>query len=151
MHSVKKRNTVYEFTGNTAHKYLYGRSLVSSEAYRYILDAHGNVVALVDGNNSVVKRYDYDAFGNELSQSANDANPFRYCAEYYDKETDKIYLRARYYDLSDGRFTQMETARDGLNWYAYCYNNPVYYKDPSGNIPIDTIFDFVSLALSIAE
>ena len=25
--------------------------------------------------------------------------------------------------------------RDGLNWYTYCYNNPVFYVDSSGNIP----------------
>ncbi len=34
-----------------------------------------------------------------------------------------------------GRFLQEDTYRgDGLNLYAYCRNNPVYYVDPSGNI-----------------
>ncbi|MBS5795044.1 MAG: hypothetical protein KIC92_09910, partial [Clostridiales bacterium] len=34
-----------------------------------------------------------------------------------------------------GRFTQEDTYRgDGLNLYAYCANNPVYYVDPSGNV-----------------
>ena len=32
------------------------------------------------------------------------------------------------------RFTQEDTYRgDGLNLYAYCRNNPVYYVDPSGH------------------
>ena len=31
-------------------------------------------------------------------------NPMKYCGEYYDEETGFIYLRARYYDPSIGRF-----------------------------------------------
>ena len=34
---------------------------------------------------------------------------FRYCGEYYDSEIEQIYLRARYYDPSLGRFTQQDT------------------------------------------
>ena len=44
------------------------------------------------------------AFGSELNKVDNDTNPFRYCGEYFDKETDSIYLRARYYNPSNGRF-----------------------------------------------
>ena len=33
-----------------------------------------------------------------------------------------------------GRFTQEDTyCGDGLNLYAYCWNNPVYYADPNGH------------------
>lgn len=34
----------------------------------------------------------------------NDSNVFRYCGEYFDKETGTYYLRARYYDPAIGRF-----------------------------------------------
>ena len=58
---------------------------------------------------------------------------FRYCGEYYDSEIEQIYLRARYYDPSLGRFTQQDPAMaDGNNWYVYCSNNPINYKDPTG-------------------
>ena len=58
---------------------------------------------------------------------------FRYCGEYYDREIEQIYLRARYYDPSLGRFTQQDPAMaDGNNWYVYCGNNPVINVDPSG-------------------
>jgi len=45
----------------------------------------------------------------EKNVVSTDANPWRYCGEYYDKETDTIYLRARYYSPKTGRFTQQDT------------------------------------------
>ena len=75
----------------------------------YIFNAHGDVTALTNGAQTVTKSYDYDAFGNEKEPSATDTNPFRYCGEYFDKETGTYYLRARYYDPAIGRFTQQDT------------------------------------------
>ena len=34
-----------------------------------------------------------------------------------------------------GRFTSVDPSKDGLNWYSYCYNNPVTYVDPLGLRP----------------
>jgi len=69
--------------------------------------------ALAGTSVSVTRRYDYDAFGNELEVAGNpsgtDANPFRYCGEYWDNETETYYLRARYYDPSIGRFLSEDT------------------------------------------
>lgn len=46
----------------------------------------------------------------------------------------QYYLRARFYNPVTGRFLQEDVYRgDGLNLYAYCANNPVYYEDPSGH------------------
>ena len=81
--------------------------------------------------------YTYDAFGNQTNDIANDTNPFRYNGEYFDNETGYIYLRARYYDPSIGRFTTEDPIKDGLNWYGYCSNNPVMFVDPSGLAPGD--------------
>ncbi|MBR3996589.1 MAG: DUF4329 domain-containing protein [Clostridia bacterium] len=149
-------NMVYEFTPNDSNSYTYGHRLISSDDAKYVLNAHGDVVALLkdveyedlwheeeDGNNlyvtytvtEVVKRYDYDAFGNELNIDNTDTNPFRYCAEYFDTETGTIYLRARYYSPVTGRFTQLDPIKDGLNWYAYCTNNPVRWVDRMGLAP----------------
>ncbi len=125
-------NMVYEFTPNDSNSYTYGHRLISSDDAKYVLNAHGDVVALLNDSGVLTKRYDYDAFGNELNVDSTDTNPFRYCAEYFDTETGTIYLRARYYSPVTGRFTQIDPIRDGLNWYAYCYNNPILYIDPSG-------------------
>ena len=123
---------VYEFTGSESNTYTYGHRLLFSEEYKYILNAHGDVEVLIESDNTFVHRYRYDAFGNELNIDTTDTNPFRYCAEYFDTETGTIYLRARYYSPVIGRFTQLDPIRDGLNWYAYCRNNPIVFVDPSG-------------------
>ena len=65
-------------------------------------------------------------------ETALDDNPFRYAGEYFDEETGLIYLRNRYYDPETGRFISEDPAKDGLNWYAYCGNNPVNFVDPWG-------------------
>ncbi len=101
----------------------------------YLFNAHGDVVQLSDAAGGVTQTYDYDAFGNQKTETPIDTNPFRYCGEYFDAETDTIYLRARYYDPSVGRFTRQDPAKDGLNWYIYTANNPIRFIDPSGLIP----------------
>ena len=134
-------NIVYEYDASAGTAYYYGLYRVSAgNSQYYLYNAHGDVVQLTDGSGTVTKSYAYDAFGNEVNPSASDTNPFRYCGEYYDVETGAIYLRARYYDPSTGRFTQQDAwafmdASDplGLNLYTYCANNPILYIDPTGN------------------
>ena len=109
----------------------------SAATRQYTFNAHGDVTGLVDTTTGAVTDYTYDAYGNEDNASATDTNPFRYSGEYYDAETGFIYLRARYYDPSIGRFTAEDPIRDGTNWYVYCYNNPVKYVDPWGVAPGD--------------
>ena len=41
-----------------------------------------------------------------------------------------------YYDPYIGRFTQRDPAGDGVNWYAYTYNNPLKFVDPNGEEPV---------------
>ena len=64
--------------------------------------------------------------------NVEDSNPFRYCAEYYDKETEFIYLRARYYSPEIQRFISEDPIKDGINWYAYCGNSPIIKIDYTG-------------------
>ena len=119
--------------------YSYGISRINSSKNKsvnhyYVYNGHGDVVQLT-GNGSgknLLKTYEYDAYGNEESKDGNDTNPFRYCGEYFDNETDNIYLRARYYNPRAGRFVTEDPVRDGLNWYGYCGGNPVAFVDPSG-------------------
>ncbi len=125
--------------------YVYGINLISARNSSgtdifYLYNAHGDVVQLVNSSGTVVKEYSYDAFGVEYDIDSDDDNPFRYCAEYFDWETGTIYLRARYYNPANGRFTQQDGWGFGnihdplsLNLYIYCRHNPIRYYDPSGH------------------
>ena len=105
----------------------------------YHQNGRGDVILLTDGIGTIVKSYEYDAFGREWDAVATDNNPFRYCGEYYDKRTETVYLRERYYDSADGRFTQEDPIRAGTNWYIYCDGNPVNRIDPSGQFWITAL------------
>ena len=183
------KNISVDVTGGTiTGKYIRGVNLLSAvdnagAKKTYMYDAHGDVVRLTDTSGNVTWKYDYDAFGVEREIAGQDAetdnNPFRYCGEYFDKETGSIYLRARYYNPIIGRFTtadmhwntknmiygdepvkwneRKEDTYDPLglntytykpdiaaimqsgNLYAYCMNNPIMYRDESGEIVVTAI------------
>jgi len=126
---------VWEQVGTTVSWYVYGVGRVKSNTAYYLYNAHGDVVQLSSNTGAVTRNYTYDAFGVEQDIDAADTNPWRYCGEYFDKETGNIYLRARYYDPVLGRFTQEDPIGDGLNWYTYCNNNPIIFIDPFGLMP----------------
>ncbi|OQB13716.1 MAG: tRNA(Glu)-specific nuclease WapA precursor [Firmicutes bacterium ADurb.Bin193] len=136
-HLLDGVNVAADVTNGQVTAYIRGLSLIAvrrpdGELLRYVTDGHGDVRALMEQGGNVAKRYSYDAFGNEGNTDGSDVNPFRYCGEYFDKESGSIYLRSRYYDPSTGRFIQEDSAQAGLNWYTYCENNPVNLIDPFG-------------------
>ena len=115
LRQVRKGGTTALNPQNQVTNYIRGASGVilskdpSNVMRYYVTNGHGDVTNLTDTSGTVVKTYDYDAFGQEYSPSSGDTNPFRYCGEYFDKETESIYLRARYYNPVTGRFGQQDT------------------------------------------
>ena len=134
--------------GAVQKRYIRGNDLVyadkgeNTEKTYYVTDMHGNVVQLLDESGNVTKTYEYDSFGNEVKPEKKDENPYRYCGEYYDKETEEVYLRARYYQPSVGRFITRDTYTGesneplSLHLYTYCANDGVNAWDPSGHYKI---------------
>ena len=132
-------------SGKVQKRYVRGNDLVyadkgeNTEKKYYVTDPHGNVVQLTDESGKVTKTYEYDSFGNEVNPDSKDENPFRYCGEYYDKETEEIYLRARYYQPAVGRFLTRDTYTGesdepkSLHLYTYCENDGVNMVDPTGH------------------
>ena len=131
-------------SGKVQKRYIRGNDLIfadkgtGTEKQYYVTDPHGNVVQLTDESGAVIKTYEYDSFGNEVNPDSKDDNPFRFCGEYYDKETEEIYLRARYYQPKVGRFLTRdryigeEDEPESLHLYTYCKNDGVNYVDPTG-------------------
>ena len=99
----------------------------------YLTDEQGSVRYVLDADGNVQNDYRYDAFGQRIAGQENIPNRLRYNAQIEDDQTGLYYLRARYYNTGNGRFTQEDVIyNDGLNLYAYCSSNPVMYSDPSG-------------------
>jgi len=107
---------------------------IGSSYYYYLYNAHGDVTALTDSTGEIVNNYSYDPWGRIISQTENVPNDIKYAGEYQDSETGLIYLRNRYYDPAIGRFITEDPVGDGLNWYAYCGNNPINRIDPFGQV-----------------
>ena len=116
--------------------------------YRYVKNAQGDVIALLDENYNVVVKYTYDTWGKVLSVTnasgtlitdtthIGHRNPIRYRGYYYDVETGLYYLQSRYYDPEVGRFisgdSRLNNDITGSNTFIYCGNNPVSRVDAQG-------------------
>ena len=145
-------------TKNTAFaaRYDYGDDLVrmdrGSGVYYYLYDGLGSTRQLVNTAGAVTDSYGYSAFG-EMAYRTSAAqtptvNPFLFNAQQFDGASGDYYLRARYYDQSNGRFLGQD-ANEGneedpitLHRYLYAGAEPVDQVDPSGN-------DFTTIALCI--
>ena len=129
--SVNDEYTASNYIGATG---IFAREEAENTDYM-LKNGHGDVTSLVsEGMESI--DYNYTAYGEEKWKTEGDSNPFRYSGEYVDEESGLIYLRNRYYDPSIGRFINEDPVKDGLNWYAYCGNNPIKFVDPSGESAI---------------
>ena len=121
--------------------------------YTYLTNEWNDITHILDENGNVVASYVYDAWGNHQVYDADgienkdstfigNINPFRYRGYLYFKEIQLYFLSSRFYDPDTGRFLSPDSYSflnpnviHGLNLYAYCFNNPVMYADPSGHIP----------------
>ncbi|MBW7469843.1 Ig-like domain-containing protein [Marinobacter sp. F4218] len=139
--------------GTTEVSYTYGDDLLAQQrsgaTSYYLYDGHGSTRALADESSAVTDSYYYNAFGTLLARSGETENEYLYAGEQLDSGLEQYYLRARYYDQSVGRFTQMDTwmGHDSdpvtLHKYLYAGRNPINNIDPSGN-------SFMSLGIRLS-
>ena len=147
-------NNALEFVyddGNQPFAMIYNDGSTST-LYYYVLNAQGDVIALLNANGKLAASYDYDAWGNctvydssakvltDPTSIAN-LNPLRYRGYYYDAETGFYYLQSRYYDPAICRFINADTFATtdangflSANMFAYCENNPIMRVDADGEI-----------------
>ncbi len=105
----------------------------------YIYDGRGSVVNVVGAEAVILTSYTYDPFGNVTSGAPEFDSFYGYNGEETNPVTGLQYLRARYYDMDTGRFGVRDRILGDiaepltLNRYSYVINNPLMYKDTSGD------------------
>ena len=104
-----------------------------------ITDIRGSVKAALDSSGNQLSHYRYDAFGNVVSHTGN-LGQLRFIGEPASELNGMLYLRARTYDPSTGRFISRDPVTNvpgvvrSLNPYIYAINDPVNRSDPSGQL-----------------
>jgi|GEM_PF-3243359 len=117
--------------------------IVNGSNYYYINDLHGSVVAVTDTNGTVQNTYTYDPYGNTLTSTGSLANSIKYSGGYFDDQTGLYKYGTRYYNSSEGRWTQLDPAKKSTG-YLYAGNDPINFNDPSGTVDLYTGASFAN-------
>jgi RHS repeat-associated protein len=127
--------------------YLYGVGRIAQKVTPYLTeyyltDALGSVRQVASSAGEVTLSKRYDPYGWVLDFEGGSNPSFGFTGEMQDS-TGMVYLRARYYAPTDGRFLSRDTwegdANNPMSYNAwlYTYANPILYTDPSGFDPLD--------------
>jgi RHS repeat-associated protein len=100
--------------------------------YWYQNDHLGTPQKIIETSGRVVWSAVYDSFGNVQLETAEITNNLRFAGQYHDAETGLYYNLNRYYDPITGRYLRTDPFGEGLNLYAYVFNNPNNLIDPLG-------------------
>ncbi len=123
--------------------YLYGNGRIAqvNTVTEYFLgDALGSVRQLTNVTGDVTLAKSYDPYGNVTNSAGIGNSPFAYTGEQQDSNG-LTYLRARYYNPLNGRFSSRDTWSGdvmrplSLNRWGYVEGNPVNLTDPTGKGP----------------
>ena len=117
----------------------------SAGNYYFFTDGLGSVTHIVNSSGTYVRYYGYDAWGNTSIGSGTIDSNIRYANGYTDTNG-LTKFGTRYYDPTNGRWTQQDPAGtpNGPNRYLYVNNNPTNATDPSGLSLLDFAGDVVS-------
>jgi RHS repeat-associated protein len=135
-----------------------GKELVAKKqgTSRFWLHAnHLDSIAFVtDVNGAEVKRTQLAPYGQVLASSGEHVESFGFTGQRTD-ENELVFMNARYYDPGLGLFLSPDSEVPdgrivGLNRYAYAFNDPINWNDPTGHFPWSAIGKFVVTGLATA-
>ncbi|MFK8012943.1 MAG: RHS repeat-associated core domain-containing protein, partial [Marinicellaceae bacterium] len=136
---IAETNTI----GNTLARYHYGdryqlaETRITTNSYFHV-DSLGSNVAVTNQDGSIQARYEYDAYGNLLTQAGSSEQPFGFTGHQFDQDTSLYYANARYYDATTARFNREDPLAGNqqtppsLHRYLYANANPTVFIDPDG-------------------
>jgi RHS repeat-associated protein len=106
------------------------------DGYYPISDANGNITAIHAPGIDQVIRFDYDPFGNRLTNTGPDVEicPMGFSSKYTDSETGLVDYGLRIYSPSMARFLSRDPIQEqgGINLYGFVGNDPVNHWDYLG-------------------
>jgi len=122
--------------GNVIARFAGGYMIKGSNTYQLITDHLGSVRIIIDASTGdVAQKIDYDEYGNIISDSNPDFQPFTYAGGLYDTQTKLVRFGARDYNASIGRWTSKDpigfSGKDA-NLYQYCSDEPINNIDIAG-------------------
>lgn len=133
--------------GNLVARFIYGSKinvpdyiLKNNKTYRVISDHLGSPRLIIDiSDGSIAQQIDYDTFGNILSDSNPNFQPFAFAGGLNDNDTALIRFGARDYDPQIGRWTIKDPIglSAGTNVFIYVNNDPVNFIDLDGLFAIN--------------
>ena len=145
-----------DFTASSSGDVLCGDPATWPHHDYYFADGNGNIVTLIDTNQTVSASYRYDPFGNITSQSGAmaDANVYRFSSKEFHAASGLYYYGYRFYDPNLQRWANQDPLRDATflrvqrpdfdgqyiietaspNLYTYVQNEPISRRDPLGLI-----------------
>ncbi|MFV9691496.1 MAG: RHS repeat-associated core domain-containing protein, partial [Desulfobacteria bacterium] len=111
---------------------------MNGSTYYLTYDQVGSLRIVADTAANVLKRIEYDSFGNIIQ----DTNPefqifFGFAGGLHDRDTGLVRFGYRDYDPDTGRWTAKDPigfAGGDTDLYGYCLNDPVNWVDPIGLI-----------------
>ena len=104
------------------------------DVWIYHNDANGNVTEITNPRSGLLDHYQYDPFGNLVSEPQLPENRFRFSTKPQDGESEFYYYGFRYYDPQTGRWLSRDPIEEqgGYNLYGFMANDPVSRWDMLG-------------------
>lgn len=116
-----------------------GGSTDNSEKFQYFYhpDHLGSTSYITDASGEVYQHLEYFAFGGTFVEEHSNTHrtPYLFNGKELDEETGLYYYGARYYDPQTSIFLEVDPLADkyvGWSPYAYTFNNPIRFSDPTG-------------------